>query len=276
MQSHPVPQPISSYEFRLIGSMTIKQFGKLAAASLVGLFFYALQPIPSFIRLGLLAIFVLLGLGLAFLPINERPLDTWIISFIKSAFAPTQFIWQKKPSISPPVKESSSPQNQPPITQKLVSLSPMTTATKDDLTFQTDFDLQEKQLLENFYTAFSSPSLRPKIKLEPVIEVRSEPIAAKAMADGLPYAPSQPNIIYGVIKDKEGKLITGAILEIKDQHGYVVRALRSNKLGQFRTATPLDNGPYEISIEKDGFNFDIIKIDLNGGIAPPVEISTKA
>jgi hypothetical protein len=116
---------------------------------------------------------------------------------------------------------------------------------------------------------------KPKIKLEPVTETKTVPIIAKTIPDGLPYAPSEPNIIYGVIKDRKGKLIPGAILEIKDERGFVVRALRSNKIGQFRTATPLDNGAYEISIEKEGFNFDIIKLNLNGGIAPPVEINPK-
>lgn len=274
MQSHPVPQPISTYEFRLIGSMTIKQFGKLAGASLVGLFFYAFQPIPSPIRLGLLAIFVLLGLGLAFLPINERPLDAWIIAFVKSAFSPTQYIWRKNPLTTSVTKETSSYVNQAPTISKSTVSASMTTVRQDSPP-KINLDLKEKQLLESFYDSFNAPLQKPKIRLEPVIETKTTPIIAKTIQDGLPYAPSEPNIIYGVIKDREGKLVPGAILEIKDERGFVVRALRSNKIGQFRTATPLDNGVYEISIEKEGLNFDIIKLNLNGGITPPVEINQK-
>ena len=36
METHPVPQNISSYEFRLVGDMTLKQFLYLAGGILLG------------------------------------------------------------------------------------------------------------------------------------------------------------------------------------------------------------------------------------------------
>ena len=49
MEQHPVPQHIASYEFRLIGDMTLKQFAQLAAGAILGLIIYAL-PMPSIFK----------------------------------------------------------------------------------------------------------------------------------------------------------------------------------------------------------------------------------
>ena len=75
-----------------------------------------------------------------------------------------------------------------------------------------------------------------------------------------------------MVIDKNGKIVEGAIIEIKNQEGETVRAMRSNKLGQFRTVSPLGDGEYQISCEKEGLNFDIMKIKLEGKILPPIEI----
>jgi len=75
--------------------------------------------------------------------------------------------------------------------------------------------------------------------------------------------------------DKEGKIVEGAIMEIRDAQGNPVRALRTNPLGQFRIATPLPNGIYEIETEKEGLIFDLVKIALKGEIVQPIEIRAK-
>jgi hypothetical protein len=75
-----------------------------------------------------------------------------------------------------------------------------------------------------------------------------------------------------MIFNREGKLVEGAIIEIKDNIGYPVRALKSNKLGQFKIATPLEDGGYQLQIEKEGLNFDIIGIELTGEALKPLLI----
>ena len=37
MAQHPIPQQISSYEFKLVGEMTLKQFLKAAAGVIIAL-----------------------------------------------------------------------------------------------------------------------------------------------------------------------------------------------------------------------------------------------
>ncbi|OGY16837.1 MAG: hypothetical protein A2785_03675 [Candidatus Chisholmbacteria bacterium RIFCSPHIGHO2_01_FULL_49_18] len=96
MEQHPVPQQISAYHFRLVGDMTIKQFLELTAGIVIGWIIYSL-PFPAIFRWPLVIFSVFSGVAFAFLPLEERPLDRWLIAFVKAIYAPTQFIWRKTP-----------------------------------------------------------------------------------------------------------------------------------------------------------------------------------
>lgn len=63
------------------------------------------------------------------------------------------------------------------------------------------------------------------------------------------------NVIYGTIKDKDGSLLDETIVLIKDKDGNVVRALKTNKLGQYKIQSPLPNGKYTIEAIKGGGEF---------------------
>lgn len=94
MNQHPVPQNIASYQFRLIGDMTLKQFLELASG--IGLAFLTFNlHLPAFFKWPLMGVFSLMGFALAFLPVQERPLDTWIINFFRAIYSPTIFLWRK-------------------------------------------------------------------------------------------------------------------------------------------------------------------------------------
>jgi hypothetical protein len=87
--------------------------------------------------------------------------------------------------------------------------------------------------------------------------------------------PRSPNLLVGMVLDPQGRIIEGAILEIRDSKGVPVRALKTNKLGQFRIVTALANDTYEIETEKRGYTFDIIKVTAKGEPVPPIEIRAK-
>lgn len=95
MEQHPVPRDITGFQFKLVGTMTLKQFGYVASGALIGYVFFK-APIGVF-SLPLAGIFWFLGFALAFIPIQERPLDRWLLAFIKSIYSPTQFAWKKMP-----------------------------------------------------------------------------------------------------------------------------------------------------------------------------------
>jgi hypothetical protein len=91
----------------------------------------------------------------------------------------------------------------------------------------------------------------------------------------LPKMTDQPNVITGVIADKEGDLLEGAVVIIKDRDGTPVRALKTNSLGQFATATPLVKGAYSVEAEKEGYQFDIIYQEVKGSVVPPLEVRAR-
>lgn len=87
-----------------------------------------------------------------------------------------------------------------------------------------------------------------------------------------PLPPTIPNTITGQVLDNFGKIVEGAILEIRDSAGKPVRALRSNKLGHFIIVTPLPNGQYDIITEKENYEFKPVYFEAKGEIIPPILI----
>ena len=98
MDQHPIPQNISSYQFRLIGDMTLRQFFLLLGGGVVGYMFY-ITNLPGIIKWFFIFIAVLMGVAFAFLPLEGRPLDQWLMAFIKTIYAPTRFFWKKDPKL---------------------------------------------------------------------------------------------------------------------------------------------------------------------------------
>jgi len=329
MEQHPVPQQISSYEFRLVGDMTLKQFLQLAGGCVVALIFYA-SRLPFYFKWPLVLVSAFTGVAMAFLPFEERPLQTWILAFLKAVYSPTQFLWQKKP------KKPEFLETKPVQAPKLAAVP--VSADRGKLTeyLQTlpvqksPLDQKEEGFLKQVSNLFSLSSLPSGVQMETKpLEVAEQPAGIRIRRLGMPfiekeelqpppveeipqvapvprYAPkfepirrperkerptrpaelapealfpsvsSIPNILVGMLRDQEGKIVEGAIMEIRDEQGNPVRAFRTNKLGQFRIATPLSNGTYDIETEKEGLSFDVVKITLKGEIVQPIEIRAKS
>ncbi len=374
MEQHPVPQQISSYQFRLVGDMTLKQFFQLAAGLLVALLFYA-APLHPFIKWPIIAFSALTGAAFAFLPFEERPLEVWVFAFFRSIYSPTLFFWQKseKPAVffaadetavvaientqhttpSSPVNLSSKlnflshleegersflsrvrdlfgtnsklvipmtapivapisnpitkivteeikPTNPGYIVSEIVDGKPK---TNDLLLIQKVVAPQEQQVLipqaqavtiskspitaPGIPTAFTqntdlSQTILPAQKTTSVSQVLPPqnlnlqnplPTSAVFSPDAAPPTPpAQGNIIVGQVMDMDGKIIEGAILEVKDGEGRPVRALKTNRAGHFLIVTPLVSGKYQLLTEKNGFVFEPISFEANGAAIAPIAI----
>lgn len=279
MEQHPVPQPITSYEFRLVGDMTLKQFFKLAAGVLLALLVYAISP-PGFLKWFLILLFTGLGLGMAFLPFEGRSIDVWIIAFFKRIYSPTQYIWRQKgttralPQTPPsPLPTAATVQSIP--ISKLLPTSPPPGASPP---VPASLPVIPKPITETVLKApgpAASELPKPKFVPPPPLPVGKKVDAKFVLNIVIPSTPTMPNLLTGFIHDRQGKIIEGAILEIRDSMGNPVRAFKTNKLGQFLSATPLPPGTYEIETEKEGYLFDIIKVELKGEILSPIEIVSK-
>ncbi|MDO8487146.1 MAG: PrgI family protein [Candidatus Curtissbacteria bacterium] len=84
-----------------------------------------------------------------------------------------------------------------------------------------------------------------------------------------------PNVLSGLVSDAAGIPLEGAIITVRDQSGIPVRALKTNKLGQFLSTTPLISGVYSLEIEHTNARFEPITINLIGNIVVPLEIKAK-
>jgi len=271
MKQHPIPQHISSYRFRLIGEMTLEQFGKLAGGCIIGLVLYAL-PLPGLIKWFFIVLSVSAGASFAFVPFEGRPLETWVISFIKSIYSPTEYVWQKASVDFPFTKLEKDPsQEAPPQKEAARSLTvkelALIQALSEDKSLYSQEELSQAQNLLKLFQ-------QTKIDQKQQAATPELPQKEAKFSQDLPFPkpPDQPNVLVGMVISKENKIVEGAIIEIKDNSGDTVRAMRTNKLGQFRTVPPLTDGQYQSIVEKSGLNFDIMKIKLNGEIMSPIEI----
>lgn len=330
METHPIPQNISSYQFRLIGDMTLKQFFQIAGGALVSLLFYSTN-LNALIKWPLILFFALLGVALAFLPFQERPLETWILAFFKSVYAPTLFGWNK------PVKQASFFQEEAVAPSENIvypggeiKLQEYLSNTATTGKSAQSLEINEASFLSRLADLFgfiqkpvtpppnasapitSAPELQKQILIPqtpaPVIPRQQNaprlvveedgqkasgvstfsvsPVSVSKSSEGSiaarfsaaaapPSPPTTPNTIVGQVLSTQGKIIEGAILEVKDTEGRPLRALKSNKLGHFIVVTPLQNGRYEIITEKDDYEFKPVFFETIGGIIPPIAIEGK-
>ena len=95
MENHPIPQDVTGFKFRLIGSMTVKQFLYVLAGGILACVSYVL-PFSIGIRIPLVVFFGGLGAALAFVPIEGRPMDVMMINFLKTIPAENMYIYRKR------------------------------------------------------------------------------------------------------------------------------------------------------------------------------------
>ncbi len=403
MEQHPVPQNVTTFQFRLIGDMTIKQFGYLAGGAILAYISYIL-PLPFFFTWPLTVIFAFLGVGFAFIPVEERPMDIWVLSFLKSVYAPTQFVWHRtqqstpvqKPTVIPPttsaaltqktVLSQSQTQIPAPATLQSQASKPITAALQGFYTPSSS--IPKKSFLDSLFswvdTLFSPPKTHvqnaptritqtpppqqiptqrvvtetitqtvppPSIEKNPELERLQEEISKlqtaltnktnvedrvlelqKEMTEmqkqkqemearllsmkkhstatpqekpslpagvvpppaagptvkvippdvavraGLPKLTTFPNVVTGIIKDNQGGLLPGVLVTVRDKEGIPLRALKTNKIGQFAASTQLPNGVFFVEVEdpRGRYMFDRAQITLNGSVMPAIEIVAKS
>lgn len=91
-----------------------------------------------------------------------------------------------------------------------------------------------------------------------------------------PAPPTEPNIVVGMVLTPQHDLVNDAIVEVKNEAGTTIRAVKTNALGQFFISTPLPNGNYFIVTEKEDMAFTPIQLPINNTVVHPVEIRSNA
>lgn len=144
MEQHPIPQDVTGFQFRIIGSMTVKQFAYVAFGVIAAVVLYYI-PLPGFLGFLLKLFFIPLlggsGFAIAFLPIEGRPIDLMAANFFKALFTPNQYVYHKagrhlatatRPRQSKPIINQQPAINKEEQLQKLLQGAHIQTHTKLD------------------------------------------------------------------------------------------------------------------------------------------------
>lgn len=277
MEPHPIPRQITTFEFKLIGFMTLRQFIYLAIFLPAGFIVYHLIPIPV---LNLLSAFSIAALGplIAFVPYNERTLDVWIKNLFRKLFSPSQFYYQKR--------------NEPPDFLKdiYISLHPQLIS---------DYSLAQKHLnayllknKNNTQLPNHKNNIHQLIASPIVLENKkgNKNIISDQKKQALNLNPSQTAstisttitsekrpFIFGTIKNNKNFPLPNLLVYIKDKQGKVVRILKTNIHGQFATFYPFSPGNYFIEIKdlSHKYFFDTMEIKVESNNNPALNIVSK-
>ena len=330
MDAHPIPQNVTSFQFKLVGDMTLKQFLYLAGGlGFAYVLFVTISARYPFIVWPLIVISSLSGVAFAFLPLGSRPLDYWLKAFLKAIYSPTKRVWKRnnknfkedslflsrlvvylsgqQPNLQPtaipaprpmtplPTREElgktvdlarQAQQLQMKIIQTEHTLSQIKDAAQKPSPIPVDYSQQVNTVLANLQNLVTQAST-VKAQIQQVQEPAQTETAALPIRERIkvivPARPKRtqvaltsfPNVINGIVKDTTRNYLEGTVAVIYDKEGLPVRALKANKLGQFTGSTPLPNGTYTLELEKDGFTFDVLQMELTGGLLPPLVITAK-
>jgi len=268
MEQHAIPRQITTFEFKLIGFLTIKQFIYLLIFIPLGLSVYAIFPVPILnIFLGLIVAFI--GIAFAFVPINDRPMEVWVRNLIKRLISPTQYFFRKQnPAIyflkglvftADPHRVMSHIDSQQKLSKYLSNKAPVDNQNK-------------KQEISSLFTD-SFSSLLGKKTVHP---------NNKSPGQANQSLTIQPNIkapvLSGLIKNYKQTALTGILVYIKKEPtGDPIRILKTNSHGVFATYNPLPPSDYffEIKDPKGNFFFDTMKIKVENFNEKPIEIVSK-
>ncbi|MFS8159067.1 MAG: PrgI family mobile element protein [Candidatus Roizmanbacteria bacterium] len=283
MENHSIPRSITTFEFKLIGFLSIKQFLYLLLFSSLGYLVYLLLAIPVVnIILGILI--SLIGVALAFIKYNERGLDVHMKNLYRRLTTPSQYYYKK--GLSPPsfakiphimsnqrvtllhsdanekLKKYADKQN-PPIERNYQSLP------VPDLYPPDDFNLTEEISSE-------IPDEVPSTNDLPQPESRVETMKPE---NPLPMSPkTNIPILSGIISSKRGFSLPNVMVYIKDTSGKVLRILKTDPSGKFATFHPLEVGSYIIEPRDPSAKhfFDTMNILVGPAVSTdPIMITSK-
>jgi len=280
MDLHPIPRQITTFEFKLIGFMTVKQFGYVLLAGVFGYLFFLAIPIQILnIIVGVLVLSV--GLVFAFVPINDRPLEVFVRNLIKRLNSPTQHVFQKHNTALKIFDELYFEDNPHIILahadsrEKLMAYMNLKAGEKSEQKTNENHNahiqtlLKEKQLIvplsQNRKTATEQTFVAKSASVAKIVTTKQSPT-------------TKHPVFTGVVYNKRHIPLPGVLLYIRDpKTNNVLRILKTNPHGVFATFNPLQDGDYSVEIldSTGGYLFDKTTITVNNQTRPNFEFVSK-
>lgn len=260
MDKHPIPRQVTTFEFKLIGFFTVRQFVYLVVFALLAVLVYFIIPIPY---LNFISGAVVFGVGAIFslAKYNERSFDIWLVNLVRSVVAPSQYYYKKAGGLpeyfsSLPITDPGIKKNHIDAQQKLASY-----LSKDKNTADDD---RKRQIASLIGTTTSkdlfSPTNQPVVPAPAVV------------------APSSaPPFFSGMVKNHQELSLPNIMIYVKDKEGKLLRILKTNTRGVFASFHPLTSETYllEAKDPDNRYFFDTIKVAVNDQNSQPIIIHSK-
>jgi len=276
MEQHAVPRQITSFEFKLIGFLTIKQFVYLLLfAGFSVLIYFLLLPIKPF-NIVLAGLTMAAGGFFAMYRYNERELDVWIKNLATSLLSPSQYYYMKRNTAPDFLKgvfvsgDETTTLNHVDANQKLAKYletkkhEPVEPAKKA---------LQINTLLQEPATPVAAPPVAA-IPVQPAPTTQTTPGVVAAA----PVVSEAKEVCFsGVIHNNRNEPLPNIMVYVNSSSGQAVRILKTNHHGLFATFHPLPPGDYAVNPKDLGgkYFFDTMNITVDEQQLPPIQIYSK-
>lgn len=268
MEPHPIPRQITTFEFKLIGFMTLKEFGYMIVFAGLATVAYFLTPGELFKYISAALVFAV-GIFLAFYKYNERSVDVWIRNLVLKLFSSSQYYYHKK--------------NDPPSFLEDIIYDKKIAALHTDA---------QKKLTSYLGKAGNPPAGGEEKKVnveqkgpESVPTPLQAPVQAQASVtpETAPETPEpiktvavpQHPALSGIVKNGKDLPIPNILVYVKNKDGQVARILKTDNHGMFSTSKPL--GDDQIVLEpKDSANrFFFDTLNINPSVTQPLVIRSR-
>jgi len=263
-----VPRQITTFEFKLIGFLTLKQFLYLLASISVAAVVFFVFPVPL-VNIVLAGLVVLGGAVLAFVPIYDRPADQLVKDFINVLRSPTQFVYKKN---NQPLYflDKLVFVNSPHILVSHIDSEEKLTAYQDGKNKLVDKDRKNK-----VHQLLSQP--RKLVHSKPLPTPPPSPSVKEQKKEEAPVGSLRKPFLIGVVKNNRQIPLPGILVYIKNSQGVTVRLLKTNPHGSFATFQPLPRGDYLIEIKdpSGGYFFDTMKLAITDSQLKKLEFVSK-
>jgi hypothetical protein len=275
MEQHAVPRQITTFEFKLIGFLTIKQFVYiLLFAGFALLFYFILLPIKPF-NIAIAGLVMALGAFFALFKYNERELDVWIKNLLVSLLSPSQYYYIKH-NVAPDFLkgvfvsgDETTVQTHIDAKQKLAKYM----ETKEHTPQNTQGNQHINTLLEQQAALKAAPTTQPS---QPVAQVATPDQKASGTAPSTAITAKEA-FLSGVVHNNRNEPLPSIMVYINSSSGQVVRILKTNHHGLFATFHPLPPGDYEINPKDLGgkYFFDTMNVTVDDQQLSPLQIYSK-
>lgn len=95
MENHPIPQDVTGFKFKLIGSITVKQFLYLLGGGVLATVIFLL-PTNIILKIPFMIMFFSTGAAFAFVPVDGRPMDRMMMNFLRTIPSENEYVYHKR------------------------------------------------------------------------------------------------------------------------------------------------------------------------------------